>query len=115
MVRRNRKRGPNVEFGVLDITAEAPPAADLIFCKDLMNHLSDGDVRRAIENMRRSGSKFLLASNNCVDENIPLSRSRNGSRLIDITAPPFSYPRPLWNISDYMSLWRLQDMTERSV
>jgi len=113
VVRRNRKRRPDVEFHALDITADVPPATDLIFCKDLMNHLSDPDVRRAITNMRRSGSKFLLASNNCVDENVPLSQSRGGSRLIDITAPPFNYPRPLWSLSDYMSLWRLDDLIER--
>jgi hypothetical protein len=113
IVLRNKERRPDCEFRVLDITNDVPPAADLIFCKDLMNHLSDDDVRRAIINMRRSGSRFLLASNNCVDENIPLSHSRGGSRLIDITAPPFGYPRPLWSLSDYMSLWRLEDLTER--
>jgi hypothetical protein len=112
-VRRNRKRHPEHEFHVLDITADVPPPADLIFCKDLLNHLSDADVRRAISNMRRSGSKFLLASNNRVDENVPLSEMRKGSRLLDITEPPFRYPRPLWTTSDYMSFWRLADMTEK--
>jgi Methyltransferase domain len=113
VVRRNQKRRPDYEFRVLDITSDAPPGADLIFCKDLTNHLSDPDIRRAIANMRRSGSTFLLASNNCVDENVPLSRSRGASRLVDITAPPFKYPRPFWSMSDYMSLWRLEDLIER--
>jgi hypothetical protein len=112
VVRRNRKRRPDYEFEPLDITVSVPPASDLIFCKDLMNHLSDADVRLAIQNMRRSGSTYLLASNNCVDQNVPLSKSRSSSRLIDITAPPFRYPRPLWSLADYMSLWRLADLTE---
>src|SRR5580693_4742401 len=36
IIRRNKKRRPDCEFRVLDITTDVPPAADLIFCKDLM-------------------------------------------------------------------------------
>jgi hypothetical protein len=111
---RNKERFPQYEFRVLDITAKVPPAADLIFCKDLLNHLTDADVKRAIANMRRSGSKFLLASNNPGFENTPLPETPGGSRHLDITAPPFHLPPPLWSVADYMSLWRLADLTDRA-
>ena len=107
---RNKARFPAYEFRLLDITCKAPPAADLIFCKDLLNHLTDADVRRAIANMRRSGSKFLLASNNPGVENAPLPEYPNASRHLDITAPPFNLPPPLWCVEGYMSLWRLSDL-----
>jgi hypothetical protein len=111
---RNKERFPKYEFRVLDITTNVPPAADLIFCKDLLNHLTDADVKRAVENMRRSGSKFLLASNNPGYENTPLPETPNASRHLDITAPPFNLPPPLWTVADYMSLWRLADLTDRA-
>jgi len=110
---RNKDRFPHYEFRVLDITAQVPPAADLIFCKDLLNHLTDADVKRAIGNMRRSGSKFLLASNNPGFENTPLPETAGASRHLDITAPPFDFPPPLWSVAEYMSLWRLADLSER--
>jgi len=111
---RNKDRFPQYEFRVLDITSQVPPAADLIFCKDLLNHLTDADVTRALDNMRRSGSKFLLASNNPGYENAPLPETPNASRHLDITAPPFNQPPPLWSVADYMSLWRLADLTDRA-
>jgi hypothetical protein len=112
---RNRDRRPDVEFRWLDITAKAPPAADLIFCKDLLNHLSDADVRRAIANMRRSGSTYLLASNNSGYENSALPDHPAGSRHLDVTAPPFCFRAPLWTLGEYMSFWRLADIGEGGV
>jgi hypothetical protein len=108
---RNRDRCPQYEFRILDITSQVPPAADLIFCKDLLNHLTDADVKRAIDNMARSGSKLLLASNNPGHENTPLPEIPNASRHLDITAPPFDLPPPLWTVGGYMSLWRLADLS----
>ncbi len=110
---RNKDRAPRFEFRVLDITTTVPPAADLIFCKDLLNHLSDEDVKRAIENIRRSGSTFLLASNNVGFENAPLADAPGASRHLDITAPPFRYRAPLWTLGGYMSFWRLAEIGER--
>ena len=47
-----------------------------------------------------------------VDENVPLPKLRGSSRLIDITAPPFLFPRPIWTVPSYISFWRLADLTE---
>jgi hypothetical protein len=107
---RNKDLHPEHEFRWLDITTEVPPRADLIFCKDLLNHLGDADVKRAIDNMRRSGSTYLLASNNPGVAHAPLPDVPGGSRHLDITAPPFAYRAPLWTVGGYMSLWRLADM-----
>ncbi len=115
MLAHNRDLHPQHEFRWLDITNEVPPRADLILCKDLLNHLDDEDVKRAIQNMRRSGSTYLLASNNPGFDYAPLPATPGGSRHLDITAPPFGYPAPLWTEGGYMSLWRLADMVERGV
>ena len=109
---RNKDRHPKYEFRLLDITTSVPPAADLILCKDLLNHLADVDVKRAISNIRRSGSKFLLASNNPGFENTPLPETAGASRYLDITAPPYNFRQPLWTWSGYLSFWRLADIGE---
>jgi hypothetical protein len=109
-LQRNRERHPGLEFRLLDITAQTPPRADLIFCKDLFNHLSDDDIRRALRNMRRSGATWLLASNNPGAPYVPLPDGPAASRHLDLTAPPFACPPPLWTLGDYMSLWRLADL-----
>lgn len=106
----NRARHPGRRFEVLDITREVPPRVDLIFCKDLLNHLCHDDVRAALGNMRRSGSRFLIASNNFGVANVELPPlGRTNSRHLDITAPPFDAPPPIWN-THYLGLWRLADL-----
>jgi hypothetical protein len=108
----NKTRYPQYEFRLLDVVTTIPPGSVMIFCKDLLNHLKDQDVNLAIANMKKSGSKFLLASNNGGFVNTPLPEVASGSRYLDITAPPFGYKLPMWTLEGYLSLWRLQDIGE---
>ena len=117
VVEDNRRRHPARQFEVLDIVEDVPPRADLILCKDLFNHLSYADVGRAIDNMIRSGSSYLLASNNFGAANsdfslLPFGLLVKGSRLLDITAPPLSCRQPVWS-THYLGLWSLADMRRR--
>jgi NAD(P)-dependent dehydrogenase (short-subunit alcohol dehydrogenase family) len=112
IIKDNRKRHPVHSFEELDITREVPPRTDLIFCKDLLNHLSNADVRAALENMRRSGARLLLASNNFGYANLDLpSVATKTSRHLDITPPPLNAPPPVWK-TNYLGLWRLADFPE---
>jgi hypothetical protein len=113
LIASNRRKAPGRRFERLDIVTEIPPAADLIFCKDMINHLSAPDIVASIDNMRRSGSTWLLATNNFgyVYEDLKLEWVKWGSsRHVDLTAAPFNYPAPLWQ-DHYLALWRLSDMT----
>ncbi len=110
LIARNRRSYPEVRFAALDIVSKVPPPADLIFCKDLVNHLEDAEIIRAIENMRRSGSTWLLATSNSGYTNVKLRRSwYRDSRHVDLAATPFRYPKPAWH-DHYLALWRLADM-----
>jgi hypothetical protein len=111
IIKNNRDRFPDRSFAVLNIVDETPPPTDLIFCKDLLNHLNYADVRNAISRMKASGSVFLMASNNFGFENEDLPPSRNGgeSRLLDIVAEPLNFAPPIWN-THYLGLWRLADL-----
>lgn len=117
LVERNRRVFPGYEFSQLDIVKSVPPPADLIFCKDLLNHLSRDEIVLAISNMRASGAKYLLATNNFgyPDPNEELERSAvHNSRHVDLTVAPFHYSKALWN-SHYLGLWHLPDMERLAV
>jgi hypothetical protein len=97
-------------FTLLNIAKDIPPKADLIFCKDLLNHLNYNDIRSALANMKASGSTWLLASNNFDQRNEELPSNFGGSsRLLDICAEPLNYAAPVWN-THYLGLWRLADL-----
>ena len=113
LIQRNRETFPARRFAQLDIVISVPPRFDLILCKDLLNHLETSEITEAIANMRRSGSKYLLASNNFGYRNTRMFRSRfRSSRHVDITTAPFHYPAPLWH-DHYLGLWALADMERR--
>lgn len=62
LIRHNRKHYPGVDFRELDITASQLPQVDLVFVRDLFGHFSNRDIKYALNNTRRSGSKYLMAT-----------------------------------------------------
>ena len=55
-----RKYGPRFLMG--DLRVAPLPKVDLILCRDCLAHLTLEDGQKIIENFRKSGSKFLLAT-----------------------------------------------------
>jgi hypothetical protein len=49
-------------FLKLDITRDPLPPHDVVFCRDCLVHLQTADVFRAFQNLKRSGSKYLLTT-----------------------------------------------------
>lgn len=110
LVERNQRVFPSRQFAELDIVSRVPPRFDLIFCKDLINHLEDGEIAQAVANMRQSESKYLLATNNFGYVNEKLTRKKyHSSRHVDLTTAPFRYQQPLWH-DHYLGFWQLADM-----
>lgn len=110
LIARNGRMHPGRSFVVLDIVTEVPPRADLILCKDLVNHLYERDVRSALRNMVASGSTWLLITSNTGYENLELEMLAPGaSRELDLAAPPYDLPPPVYG-DHYLSLWRLADV-----
>lgn len=82
-----------VDFCVLDVVADALPAADLILCRDCLVHLSFENIARALANMRRSGARWLLTTTflNLGDN----SDIEDGDwRPLNFTRAPFHFPPP---------------------
>ena len=62
LIEKNKETYPDVDFRTLDLTTSDLPKVDLIFVRDCLGHLNNDNVDKSIENMRRSGSKYLLAT-----------------------------------------------------
>ena len=113
LIDQNRAAHPDRRFEVLDIVTGVPAPADLIFSKDLVNHLYERDVWAALRNMAASGSRWLLITSNTGYPNRELDmRLPGASRELDLQAAPYSLPEPIWS-DHYLSLWPAEAVAAR--
>lgn len=98
----------------LDICQERlPDCADMILCRDFLQHLPDALVSMAVMNFLVSDIPWLLATShtNVVNEDI----SEQGMfRPLNLTKPPFSLPNPHKWITDgegrILGLWHNREL-----
>src|SRR5215475_5642841 len=91
----------NVRFVVSDITRDQLPRADLVLCRDCLVHLSFEDIHKIIENIRSSGSKYLLASDS---PHVRLNENKITGldwRHLNLSSPPFNFPEPIERVKDH--------------
>jgi len=87
------------EFHQLDLTRDPLPRADLVLCRDTLVHLAFQHALAAIANLKRSGSRFLLATTfDACDANVDVPTS--DWRRLNMRLEPFGFPPPLESISD---------------
>ena len=99
--------GLSCRFTQRDLTEVSPPQGDIIFCKDLINHLSFDDIRRVLVRFNESGSGYLLITSNRGHRNLDVKVMRgNASRHINLEGYPFLLSPPLWS-NGYLALWEL--------
>lgn len=90
---------PRRRFLALDFVRDRLPRAELIFCRDALVHLTLADIQRALDNFRRSGSKYLLATTfPATSENLEIATG--GWRTLNLERPPFNLPAPVQLHSD---------------
>jgi hypothetical protein len=109
------------EFLVLNLLHDRLPAADLLFCRDCLVHLSFGDIRLALENAVGSGIPSLLTTT------FPGAESNEDIvtgdwRVLDLEQAPFRLPAPLRILNEgctegdgvfadkSLGLWRTADL-----
>jgi hypothetical protein len=109
------------KFLHLDVCNDKLPQVDLIFARDLLVHLSYSDIRRTLQNMKESGSTWLLTTTfEGRDSNIDI---KTGDwRTLNLQLAPFNFPEPAKIINegctqfngDYsdksLGLWKIQDI-----
>lgn len=97
---RARELHPDREFVVADITADDLPRCEAVVIRDALQHLSLRDGLTALQNFRRSGAKWLLASSHEGETNTDVP---SGSYFpCNLEAAPFWLGPPRWSISDGM-------------
>ena len=121
LVERNRRKYSGREFLHLDLCSGDLPKVDVVFCRDCLVHLSFENVRRAIANVKRSGSTWLLTTTflEC-EENSDIV---NGDwRMLNFELAPFQWKPPArvlvegcteagGGYSDKaLGLWRISDL-----
>ena len=105
---------PEWEFINLDGVQHVPPTRDLVFTRDLLQHISPGDIKKLVANLNRSGAKYWLVSNfPQISRNSP-RRGRDGSwdtHLVNLLQAPYNFPPAVDECPDTdgkrMQLWKL--------
>jgi hypothetical protein len=81
-----------IEFRKLDITKDAIPKVDMIFCRDCLVHLSFENINKALRNFAQSGCKYLMLTSyplTIKNYDIPDGRFRE----INLFKAPFNLPK----------------------
>jgi hypothetical protein len=101
LVRRNRELYGDAKrkFLVLDIITDPLPAADLLFCRDCLVHLSFDDIQKALRNIKGSAIRHILTTTfpEC-EKNEDIVTG--DWRVINLERPPFNFPAPLRLINE---------------
>lgn len=106
-------------FVVLDIVADDLPRADLILCRDCLVHFSYRLIRKALRNIRRSQSTYLLTTTFPEHSNSDIVTGN--WRPLNLCRPPFGFPPPIRLINEghpppytdkSLGLWQISGLPE---
>jgi hypothetical protein len=123
IIEKNNKKYSNDKrkFVSLDVTKDDLPKVDIIFCRDCLVHFSFNDINKAIKNIKRSESKYLLTTSfTRPAENVDIE---TGSwRPLNLQFPPSSLSEPIMLINENcnenngiysdksLGLWKIDDL-----
>ena len=82
------------EYHLADVTRDLLPCCDAILCRDCLVHFSFANIARAVDNFRRSGATFLIATT------FPEWRQNQDCedgdwRALNFERAPFDWGRPV--------------------
>ena len=104
IIEDNRKKSADdLEFIKLDICSDPLPKCDLIICRDCLVHLSNKNIVAAVENLKKSGAKYLMLTT-FPDRKRNYNMITGAWRAINFCKPPFNFPEPLEVINEGFSL-----------
>jgi hypothetical protein len=92
-----------INFLSLDLVTQAPPRADLIFCRHLLIHLTLADCEAVLSNFRGSGSRYLLITTTPSVTTNEESYYTGTYRPVNLELPPFSLGEPIDALNDFQN------------
>ena len=124
VIKENSLRYSNAKqrFILLDIINDPLPQVDVILCRDCLQHLSNKDIFTAINNFKKSGATYLIASSAWTrDKNFDMPNTqknilcRTTGLGRNMQLPPFNFPKPLEMIPEgfegkSLCVWRIADL-----
>lgn len=93
-----KERHPDRDYRVMDICHDILPEVDLVFCRDVIQHLSLREGWLAIENLKATGATWLVCSTHEGGTNVDVQAG--GYYEPDMTAPPFNFGPPWMVVED---------------
>ena len=102
LIEENKRRfaTDKISFQATDLIKRVPPRADLILCRHLLIHLSFDDCLRVLRNFKRSGSRYLMITNQPHIQRNDEILYTGSYRPVNLRLPPFNFPRPLSTVDD---------------
>ena len=109
-------------FVKMDITCDTLPMVDLVLCRDCLIHFSFVDSFRAIENIKASGSRYLLMTTFTRENAKNIDIVTGQWRTLNLQQPPFDFPPPISLVHEgfkpgggryadrCLGLWRIADL-----
>lgn len=127
LVSKNIKKYPNKMFLEMDLLTDQLPTVDLIICRDCLFHFSKDNIMKALANIKRSNSKYLLTTSyswksfpNVGQDVWDICDQRIGWHRLNLMTPPYNFPPPLdfliEGTKEFQSedralcLWRCEDI-----
>lgn len=98
-------------FEQMDITTSDLPSVDLVLVRDCLTHFSYEDIYKAINNIKRSKSKYLLTTS--------FTQKKSNSDIItgdwrplNLLTEPFNFPKPIKIINEE---YKREPFTDKSM
>jgi hypothetical protein len=115
LVERHRQEYPQHEFKVIDFVVDELPRCDLIFCRDVVQHLPVKDALKVLRNFSASGARYLLTTTHLRRMGWRNSRDKRVGQCHDrnLLIKPFSLADPIAVFSErdpghkFLGLWEL--------
>lgn len=116
----------NIKFSVIDVICDTLPKVDLIMVRDCFVHLPNNDVLKSLNNIKSSGSKYLLTTNFTWEHFKYNNDIEHGQwRRLNMSKDPFNLKPPQKSIVEgntqsndrdkSMGLWLIEDIPHFSI
>ncbi len=123
LIERNDKKikKNNINFIHFNLLEDEFDAFDMIFCRDCLVHLSFKDIFKAITNIKKNNSTYLMTTT-FPDQESNKDIQTGGWRPLNLEWNPFKFPKPIFILNEKctekngvfqdksLGLWKVADL-----
>ncbi|MDX2360715.1 MAG: class I SAM-dependent methyltransferase [Crocinitomicaceae bacterium] len=125
LIDRTAKKYPEKNFIQLDLVSDSMESYDLVFVRDCFVHLSQENILKALNNIKKSNSTYLLTTT-FPEKTKNMDIVTGGWRWLNFQEAPFNFPEPLYVFNEKctegkkftdksMGLWKISDFPDHEV